>query len=203
MTNPVFFSAPAEFRKWLEEHHDKKQELLVGFYKKGSGKPSLTWPESVDQALCFGWIDGIRRSVDEVSYSIRFTPRKTSSTWSTVNIDRVNELTKLDLMRPAGLKAFSERQEKRSGIYAYEQKEVAQLDEAHQQQFEANQKAWNFFQTQAPWYQRTVTWWVVSAKKEETKLKRLATLIEVSEKGQTVAGLTRPTRKVEGPKDEG
>src|SRR5216683_1751207 len=117
---PTFFATPAAWRDWLEKHHDRRQELLVGFYKKDSGKPSITWPESVDQALCFGWIDGVRRRIDDVSYSIRFTPRKRSSNWSAINIRRVADLTKLGLMRPAGLKAFEGRSEDKSRIYAYE-----------------------------------------------------------------------------------
>src|SRR5947199_424834 len=140
----TFFQFPSEFRKWLEEHHDSTQELLVGFYKKSSGKPSITWPEAVDEALCFGWIDGQRKGIDATSYTIRFTPRKPRSTWSAVNVKRVGELAGLGLMRPAGLKAFEERTEEKSGIYAYEQ-ENARLDDAYEQQFRANKKAWDFF----------------------------------------------------------
>src|SRR5689334_96598 len=161
----TFFETASAFRTWLEEHHDTAQELLVGFYKKNSGKPSITWPESVDEALCFGWIDGVRKSIDDISYTIRFTPRKPRSTWSTVNIKRVEELTRLGLMRPAGLKAFEQRAEEKSGIYAYEQKNAAELDPTYEQQFRANQKAWDFFQAQAAWYRKTAIWWVISAKK--------------------------------------
>jgi len=190
---PTFFASSSELRQWLAEHHAETKELWVGFYKKSSGKPSITWPEAVDEALCFGWIDGVRKSIDDVSYTIRFTPRKPRSIWSAVNIKRAKELTRLGLMRQAGLKAFEKRAEEKSGIYAYEQKN-AELDDAYEQQFRANKKAWDFFQAQAPWYQRTATWWVISAKKEETRLRRLATLIEDSENGRTIAGLTRPTR---------
>ena len=188
----TFFDTPAAFRAWLEEHHQTASELWVGFYKKSSGKPSITWPESVDEALCYGWIDGIRKSVDETSYTIRFTPRKPRSTWSAVNVARVAELTRLGRMRPAGHKAFEARAEAKTGIYAYEQRNTAELAEAYEQQFRANQPAWDFFQAQPLGYRRTAVWWVVSAKKEATRLKRLATLIEDSAQGRTIAPLTRP-----------
>ncbi len=187
----VFFESPADFRVWLEANHDKAQEVWVGYHKKGSGKPSITWPESVDQALCFGWIDGIRKSVDDTRYTNRFTPRKPRSTWSAVNIKRVEELTKQGLMHPAGLKVFQERKEEKSAIYSYEQAD-AKLDDAFEQQFRANKQAWDFFQAQAPWYQKAAIWWVVSAKQEATRAKRLAQLIEDSGQGRTVPPLTRP-----------
>ena len=194
---PTFFRKPAEFRKWFEKNHDKEPELLVGFYKKGSGKPSITWPESVDEALCFGWIDGIRRTIDEDSYTIRFTPRRARSIWSLVNVKRVAELTKLGRMQSAGLRAFEARDPKRSGIYAYEgqrRKEEQTLGPEYQTQLEANMKAWTFFQAQAPYYQRTVSRWVMSAKKEETRLKRLATLIDDSAHGRRIGPMARPTK---------
>lgn len=192
---PTFFPTPAAFRAWFEAHHETTAELLVGFYKTGSGKPSITWPESVDAALSFGWIDGVRRSLGDESYTIRFTPRKPRSTWSAVNIARVAELTKLGLMRPAGLAAFEKRIEAKSAIYAYEQRGTAKLDEAQEKQLRANKKAWEFFQAQPPWYRRTASYWVISAKREETRAKRLATLIEDSAKGKTIGPLTRPTAK--------
>jgi uncharacterized protein YdeI (YjbR/CyaY-like superfamily) len=191
---PTFFATPSEFRDWLAEHHDNSQELWVGFYKKGSGEPSITWPEAVDEALCFGWIDGVRKSIDDVSYTIRFTPRKPRSIWSAVNIKRAQELTNLGRMRPAGLRAFEERTAEKSGIYAYEQKNAAEFDAASEQQFRANKQAWDFFQAQAAGYRRTAIWWVISAKKEETRRKRLATLVEDSEHGRTIAPLTRRTK---------
>jgi uncharacterized protein YdeI (YjbR/CyaY-like superfamily) len=191
---PTFFATPSEFRTWLEEHHETIQELWVGFYKKGSGRPSITWPESVDEALCFGWIDGLRKGIDEISYTIRFTPRKPRSNWSAVNIKRVAELTDLRRMRPAGLKAFEARAEEKSGIYAYEQRHAAELDAAEEQQFRANKPAWDFFQSQAASYRKTAIWWIISAKKAETRHKRLATLIEDSEHGRTIRPLTRPTK---------
>ncbi len=175
----TFFATAAEFGAWLESNHGTALELWVGFYKKGSGKPSLTWPESVDQALCFGWIDGIRKSVDEVSYTIRFTPRKPRSIWSAVNIKRALELTELGLMRPTGLQAFERRTENRSGIYSYEQRSE-NFPEPYAKIFKKNKPAWEFFQAQPASYRKMVGWWVVSAKKEETRLKRLAKLIKVS-----------------------
>jgi uncharacterized protein YdeI (YjbR/CyaY-like superfamily) len=187
---PKFFATPAAWRDWLQKHHDQQKELLIGFYKKDSGKPSITWPESVDMALCFGWIDGVRRRIDDVSYSIRFTPRKARSVWSAVNIKRVEELTKQGLMHPAGTKAFEARQEERSGVYAFEQRNVA-FENVQDRRFRANEAAWKFFHSQPPWYQRTATWWVVSAKREETKEKRLAILIKDSEEGRTIRQLTR------------
>lgn len=188
---PTFFKSPAELRQWLEKHHAKSHELLVGFYKKNSGKPSITWPESVDEALCFGWIDGIRRRIDDISYTIRFTPRKSGSNWSVVNIERVQELSDSGRMQPAGLKAFQERTEDKSRIYSYEQQRTLKLDERQAKKLRANQKAWTFFQSQPRSYQRAANWWVMSAKKEETRLKRLDTLIEDSAHGRTIALLTR------------
>jgi len=189
----TFFKSPSELHKWLEQHHAKAQELWVGFYKKSSGKPSITWPEAVDEALCFGWIDGVRKSIDDISYTIRFTPRKSRSIWSAVNVKRAQALTNMGLMQPSGLTAFQARDQDRSGVYSYEQKSH-QLDDLYEKKLRANKKAWDFFQAQAPWYQRAARWWVISAKKEETRLKRLATLIEDSAHGRTIAPLTRTTK---------
>jgi uncharacterized protein YdeI (YjbR/CyaY-like superfamily) len=172
-----FFKSPADFRKWLEKNHALFSEQWVGFYKKGSGRPSITWPESVDQALCFGWIDGIRKNIDDSSYKIRFTPRKRGSTWSAVNIKRVEELNKKGLMQPAGLKAFQARKEYRSGIYSYEQRSAV-LPAPYEKRLKENKAAWEFFRAQPAWYRKQAFWYIVSAKKEETKLKRLARLIE-------------------------
>jgi len=191
---PTFFKTQADFRRWFEEHHQSAKELLVGFYKKSSGRPSITWPESVDEALCFGWIDGIRRSLDDISYTIRFTPRRPTSIWSSINIKRAQELIDQGLMRPAGLKAFQARKENKSGIYAYEQR-TEKLPEPYESEFKKNKTAWDFFQSQPPWYRKTVGWWIVSAKKEETRLKRLATLIEESANGQTLRALNRKKAK--------
>jgi uncharacterized protein YdeI (YjbR/CyaY-like superfamily) len=192
---PIFFEAPAEFRAWLEEHHGDETELLVGFHKQGTGRPSLTWPESVDQALCFGWIDGVRRSLGEHSYTIRFTPRKARSTWSAINIKRAKELIDEGLMRPAGLAAFERRSDDRSRIYAYERRDDAKLPAAAEREFRANRKAWAFFSEQAPWYRRNATHWVISAKREETRRRRLKTLIDDSAQGRRLAHLTPPAKR--------
>jgi uncharacterized protein YdeI (YjbR/CyaY-like superfamily) len=189
---PTFFPTPADLRAWLERNHETETELLVGFYKKGSGKPSITWPELVDEALCFGWIDGVRRGIDDESYTIRLTPRKPTSNWSSVNIKRVGELTKEGRMRPAGLAAFSRRSEERSGIYSYEQRKNAKLEPDQEREFRANAAAWSFFQAQPAGYKRTATHWVVSAKREDTRRKRLATLIDDSANGRRLRQLTRP-----------
>ena len=192
---PRFFATPKEFRGWLDEHHSDERELLVGFYKKGSGKPSITWPEAVDEALCFGWIDGVRRSVDDESYSVRFTPRKPRSTWSAVNIARAKELKRLGRMTPAGLDAFEARTDDQSAIYAYEQRHAATLDPEHERELRANEQAWNFFQSQPPSYRKAAVWWIVSAKKDETRRKRLATLIDDSAAGRRIAPLTPPAKR--------
>ena len=186
--NPTFFNTQSDFRRWLEKNHGSAKELWVGFYKKSSSRPSITWPQSVDEALCFGWIDGIRKSIDDVSYKIRFTPRKRGSIWSAVNTKRAQELIDQGLMRPAGLKAFEARDEKKSGIYSYESFSLRsdKFPEPYETKFKKNKKAWVFFQSQPPGYRRIACWWVISAKKEETRLKRLATLIEVSATGGRV-----------------
>ncbi len=187
---PKFFPDPLKFRKWLEENHSKKKELLVGFYKKSSGKPSIKWPESVDQALCFGWIDGIRRSIDEKSYSIRFTPRNPKSTWSAINIKKVEELKKLGLMKPAGLAAYKKREDKNSKIYSFEQR-IVKFSADYEKAFSKNKKAWQNFLSQPPYYRKTVTHWVMSAKQEETRLRRLNILIRDSEEGLKIKEMRR------------
>ena len=179
----TYFPTPRDFRKWLEKRHDTEQELLVGFYKKGSGKPSITWPESVKEALCFGWIDGIRRNVDEESYSIRFTPRKRTSIWSAINIKYANELIEQGLMRPSGLAAFAARRENKSGIYSYEQRS-ASIPEPYLSKFKKHKAAFQFFESQPVGYRKQMSWWVVSAKQEETRLKRLEKLITESAAGR-------------------
>ena len=192
---PIFFATPHDFRAWLERNHQTEKELWVGFYKKGSGKPSMTWPESVDQALCFGWIDGVRRSLDGESYVNRFTPRKPGSIWSAVNIRKVEELTKAGLMHPAGLAAFDFRDEAKSAIYSYEQRHSAELTAEQMAQFQANQSAWEFFEAEPPSYRKAAIWWVISAKREETRAKRLAQLIADSAAGRTVPALTSPQKR--------
>jgi uncharacterized protein YdeI (YjbR/CyaY-like superfamily) len=190
--DPAFFATPEEFRAWLAEHHETERELLVGFHKKGSGRPSITWPESVDQALCFGWIDGVRRRVDDDSYTIRFTPRKARSTWSAVNVKRMKELVEAELVAPAGVAAFERRADDRTAIYSYEQRKAAQLEPEQEQRFKADERAWAFFEAQPPSYRRAATHWVTSAKREETRKRRLTQLIEHSSAGRGVPPLTRP-----------
>jgi uncharacterized protein YdeI (YjbR/CyaY-like superfamily) len=190
----VFFADPSEFHVWLEKNHDEASEIWVGFHKKSSGKRGITMPESVDEALCFGWIDSIRRSVSDTSYANRFTRRKTRSTWSAINIKRAKELIRLGRMQPAGLKAFEQRTDQRSAIYSYEQRRTATLSGSFGTQFRVNKKAWNFFQSQPPWYRRVSAFWVLSAKREETKLKRLARLIEDSDNQRTIPPLARPEK---------
>jgi uncharacterized protein YdeI (YjbR/CyaY-like superfamily) len=180
---PTFFATPAAFRAWFKKHHKTANELLAGFYKKGSGKPSITWPQSVDEALCVGWIDGVRKRLDEEAYTIRFTPRRQGSIWSAVNIKRAHELIEAKLMRPAGLAAFEKRDEKKSAIYSYEQRTTTELEPAYEKKFRANKKAWAFFEAQPPWYQRQVRYYVMSAKNEATRLRRLQNLIDRSAKG--------------------
>ncbi len=177
---PQFFPTPADFRKWFEKNHLKETELLVGYYRVGTKKPSITWSESVDEALCFGWIDGVRKSRDEESYTIRFTPRKPTSIWSAINIKKVDELTAKGLMKPEGLAAFAKRQEHKSKIYSYE-KEATPFSAAFEKQFKSNKKAWDFFNAQAPGYKKTITHWVMDAKQETTQMKRMEILINSSE----------------------
>jgi uncharacterized protein YdeI (YjbR/CyaY-like superfamily) len=193
---PTFFKTQSDFRRWFEKHHQSAKELLVGFYKKSSGRPSITWPESVDEALCFGWIDGIRRSIDDISYTIRFTPRRSTSIWSSINIKRALELIDQGLMRPTGLKAFRARKENKSGIYSYEQRSE-QLPDPYAGIFKRNKPAWAWFEAQPPGYRKIMGWWVVSAKKEETRLKRLTKLIEESSEGRRIYSFTprKPTIK--------
>ncbi len=193
LKEPLFFASPAEFRKWLAKNHEKETELLVGFHKRATGKPSMTWPESVDQALAFGWIDGVRRRIDDERYSIRFTPRKKGSNWSAINIRRVAELTKLGLMEPAGLRAFEQRREDRSAVYEYENA-PRQLPPEYEAKLRKNKKAWEYYQSEAPWYRRITAYWVVSAKKEETRLRRLEKLIEDSAAGRRIAGVLEKKR---------
>jgi uncharacterized protein YdeI (YjbR/CyaY-like superfamily) len=189
---PVFFATPSALRAWLARNHATRKELWAGFYKKSSGKPNITWPEAVDAVLCFGWIDGVRKSIDETSYAIRLTPRKPRSTWSTINIKKVEEMKKPGLMQPAGLKAFELRMQKRSGIYSYEQKHNLTLEPRYEKKLRANKKAYTFFRAQPSWYQRTSTFWVMSAMKEETRETRLVTLIACSAGGRSIKPLTRP-----------
>ncbi len=185
----MHFSSQEEFRKWLVKNHAAAGELFVGFHKKSSGKKGATYSEALDEALCFGWIDGVRRSIDADNYMIRFTPRKPKSIWSLVNVRHVERLQKAGKMAEPGLKAFALREKHRTGIYSFEQKRPG-LSAKFKKLFRANGAAWEFFCRQAPWYQRTAGHWVVRAKQEETRLRRFAKLVEVSVNGQRLDQLT-------------
>ena len=186
---PIYFATPAEFRAWLEQNHATAAALLVGFSKKGTGRLSITWSESVDEALCFGWIDGVRRSVDAERYSIRFTPRKAGSVWSNVNVGKVQALLDQERMQPAGIAAFELRQESRSGIYSHEQEDVA-LPEPDLGVLRANARAWEFFQNQPASYRKAVSWWVMSAKQPKTRRARLDKLVGCSARAERVPQFT-------------
>jgi uncharacterized protein YdeI (YjbR/CyaY-like superfamily) len=188
--DPRFFATPAAFRRWLEAHHTKAAALWVGFHKRGSGTPSLTWPESVDEALCFGWIDGVRVSLDARRYAIRFSPRRPGSIWSRVNVRKVAALRKAGLMRPAGLAAFARRRPNRSGIYSFEQRPRA-MPAKYAKRMKAKPGAWEFFRARPPSYRRAAIWWVIGAKQEATRERRLAILIRDSAAGRLI-GLLRP-----------
>ena len=177
-----FFSSPEQFRQWLEQNHDSASELLVGFHKKSSGKKSITYAEALDEALCFGWIDGVRKNLNETSYTIRFTPRKARSIWSLVNVRHVERLKKEGRMQPPGLEAYARRDPKRTGIYAFENA-PRELSPGYKKIFRENKKAWEFFEKQPPYSKRTTIHWIMSAKKEETQVRRLKQVIENSEKG--------------------
>ncbi len=197
-SKPSFFATPRDFRAWLEAHHQHEKELLVGFHKRKTDRPSITWPESVDEALCFGWIDGVRRSLGPEAYTIRFTPRKPTSIWSAVNVRRVSALTDEGRMRPAGLRAFAARTPERTGVYAFERNRAAVLAPAQHKALRADRKAAAFFDAQPPWYRRTAIHWVISAKREETRERRLLQLITDSAAGRAIKPLTRPG-KGKGP----
>jgi uncharacterized protein YdeI (YjbR/CyaY-like superfamily) len=185
---PTFFKTPSDFRKWLAKNHTNTTELLVGFRKKGSGKPSITWPESVEEALCYGWIDGVRKRVDDDSYTIRFSPRKQTSTWSAINIKLVQKLIAEKRMRPSGLAAFKARKATKSVIYSYENRPQS-LSPEFEKAFKKNKTALAYFEAQAPWYRRTSIYWVMSAKKEETRLRRLLTLVDDCENHRPIGPL--------------
>jgi uncharacterized protein YdeI (YjbR/CyaY-like superfamily) len=186
-----FFASPEEWRAWLAEHHDAEPEVLVGYWKRGTGRASLTWQESVDEALCFGWIDGVRRRIDDERYTIRFTPRKPASRWSLVNVARVAELTEAGLMHPAGRAAFEARTAE--GTYSYEQRDEAAFDPERERRFRAAAAAWAWFEAEAPGYRRTATHWVMSAKRDATRDRRLAALIADSAAGRRIGPLRRPS----------
>lgn len=186
----IYFATQDEFRRWLAENHNTKTELLVGFYKTASGIPSMSWPDSVDQALCFGWIDGVRKSVDDKRYTIRFTPRKTGSIWSAVNIAKVEKLIANGQMHSAGILSFEKRKDEKSAVYSYENAPL-ELSPEFEQLFRANEKAWSFFESQAPSYKRTAKFLVMSAKQYKTQATRLDELICDSENELRWARLRR------------
>jgi uncharacterized protein YdeI (YjbR/CyaY-like superfamily) len=187
---PTFFATPAEFEAWLEANHDRAPELLVGFHKRATKRPSITWPEAVDEALCFGWIDGVRRRLDDHSYTIRFTPRRPGSHWSAVNVARAEELIAEGRMRPAGKQAFERRRADRTARASYERADEARLEAGQEQRLRADPRAWAFFSAQPPWYRRSATHWVTSAKRAETRERRLARLIEDSAAGRRIPPLS-------------
>ena len=183
---PTFFPTAADLRRWLVANHATAPELLVGFWKKGSGRPSIDWPQARDQALCFGWIDGVRKSLGEDAYTIRFTPRRKGSVWSKVNVERFEALKATGLMTPAGERAYEENKHK-SGLYSYE-RETARLSPVEESVFRKNAAAWSDWERRPPGYHKAVLHWVTSAKKPETRAKRLATLIECSAAGEKIPG---------------
>jgi uncharacterized protein YdeI (YjbR/CyaY-like superfamily) len=207
-TTPRFFATPAAFRAWLDAHHATATELVVGFYKTNSGKPSMTWPESVDEALCVGWIDGVRRSLSTEAYSIRFTPRKPTSIWSAINVAKVEALRTAGRMRPAGEAAFARRTAARTGVYSFERSEAAVLSPAHAAKLAADPRAAAWFAAQAPWYQRTAIHLVISAKREDTRERRFDELLRDCRAGRKIkslaarpgAGAAKRTKPARQPK---
>ena len=191
---PTFFESPAGFRAWLQKHHKTADELWVGFYKKASGKPTITWQEAVDEALCFGWIDGIRKKVDADSFTNRFTPRRRGSFWSDVNTRRVAELTKAGRMRAAGRAAFAARDAARTEAIARVRRDP-RLEKRLEARFKANRAAWEFFNAQPAGYRRMATWFVMSAKRDETRVKRIDSLIDISASGRRLVPMPPAAQK--------
>ena len=191
---PRFFKSQSDFRRWLETNHAKETELMVGFYKKASGKPTITYPEALDEALCFGWIDGVRKSFSDDAYVQRFTPRKAKSIWSNVNVRHVERLKKLGRMAPAGLKAYELKDPKKTGVYSFENR-PRELLPAYEKKFRANKKAWEFFEKQPPGFKRLMIFRVMEGKQEETRQRRLAQLIAASAKGERLGVLTTKSKK--------
>jgi uncharacterized protein YdeI (YjbR/CyaY-like superfamily) len=200
---PVFFATSEEFRAWLEANHATASEVIVGFHRVGSGKPSMRWPDAVDEALCFGWIDGVRHRLDDTSYTNRFTPRKPRSNWSAVNIAKVERLIGEGRMHPAGMRAFEARTEDRSAIYSYEQRHLAKLEPALEKRFRARKRAWAWFREQPPGYRKTAIYWVASAKRPETRERRFAQLVEDSAAGRRIGSLVSPSRRSPSPSEHG
>ena len=190
MTEAIYFGAPDEFRAWLEQHHESANEIWLGYWKKHTGKPSLTWSQAVDEALCFGWIDGILRRVDDERHVQRFTPRKPTSNWSAVNIAKIEQLRAAGRIRPAGEAAFALRREEKSGVYSYEQRHLAAFEPEQEERFRADAAAWEYWSAAPAGYRKMATWWVVSAKKPETRERRLGLLIEDSAAGRRLKQFT-------------
>jgi uncharacterized protein YdeI (YjbR/CyaY-like superfamily) len=190
-TDILYFPHRSILREWFSKHHADTSEAWIGFYKKDSGKGGITYDDAVEEALCFGWIDGIRKAVDAFSYTNRFTPRKSTSTWSETNLRRIKKLRRLGLMMPSGEKIYLERNKKNSGRYSFEQERHPKLPPAYLKQFKGEPEAWKFFSGQPPWYQRTALWWIVSAKQKTTREKRLTELIVCSRRHETIPPLTR------------
>jgi uncharacterized protein YdeI (YjbR/CyaY-like superfamily) len=195
VSEPIYFESPAAFRAWLEEHHATETEVWVGMWKKATGKQGLSWAQAVDEALCFGWIDGVMRRVDDERHIQRFSPRKPSSNWSAINIANVERLRKEGRMRPAGEAAFARRRDDRTAVYSHEQRRNPQLSPEEQAQLEADEAAWAYFSARPPSYRRQATWWVISAKRPETRARRLATLIADSAAGRPIKPLTPPAKR--------
>ena len=191
-----FFRTADELRRWLEKNHAKSEELWIGFYKKDSGKGGITYAEALDEALCYGWIDGIRKRLDEESFTTRFTPRKPRSIWSNVNIAHVARLTKEGRMRPPGIAAYEKKDDARTGVYAFE-REIAELEPAMLEKFKRDRAAWKYFEAQPPYYRRVASWWVISAKRADTRANRLDELIEVSARNERLPQFIPAKRSTE------
>jgi uncharacterized protein YdeI (YjbR/CyaY-like superfamily) len=190
VSEPIFFTSPQEFYDWLEQHHESESEVYVGFHKSHTGKRAMSWSEAVDQALCFGWIDSRADSIDEDRYMQRFTPRKPGSNWSKINVEKVARLEEAGLMRPAGRAAFERRTDAKTGVYSFEGRDAG-LPPEFDERLRSNQAAAEYFDAKPPWYRRTAAHWVTSAKREETRERRLAQLIEDSAHGVDIKPLRR------------
>ena len=195
MSEPIYFDGPEAFRAWLEEHHETATEEWVGYWKKATGKQGMSWAQAVEEALCFGWIDGIAKRVDDERHRQRFTPRKPTSNWSAINVANVERLRAEGRMWPAGEAAFARRRDDKTAVYSHEQRKNPQLTPEEQAQLEGHAAAWAYFSARPPSYRRPAIWWVISAKKPETRARRLATLIADSAAGRPIKPLTPPAKR--------
>ena len=186
--NVIYFASPDELRDWFDAHHDTADELWIGYHRKATDRPTVSWPQAVDEALCVGWIDGVRYRIDEERHAQRFTPRRKGSIWSAINTRRADELIAEGRMRPAGKRAFEARSPEKTAIYSYE-RETAAFSKEQQARFEAEEAAWAFFQAQAPSYRRSITHWVSSAKRDETRERRFEKVLEESRGGRRIGAL--------------